>query len=169
LDEAGVSPDRTDNWCRFDTKNKQLMRNVRQMIHDNGGVYQMPMYAPKGSVILWLSTLAHSAKNAKGPVPQSVLDSSDDKFFGWRGVVYVCYRPLEEFNQQEREARKQVVKDNRVTNHWSLKVFDSVPGSQYQKNVPRHANIMEYVKDPSKLYEVQGYTPSTEDCVITTD
>ena len=59
--------------------------DLSQMVEDAGGAFQVPILAPRGSVILWLSSTLHSAKvqDPPGSVPLPKSPWTD-----WRCVVY---------------------------------------------------------------------------------
>ncbi len=56
-----------------------------QMVLGVGGAFQVPVLAPRGSVILWLSSTLHSAKVQD---PPGTLDLPRGIWTDWRCVVY---------------------------------------------------------------------------------
>ena len=51
-----VSP---SNWWKFGNKEAD---EIKKVIIKNGGLWQIPIYAKKGSFIIWSSTTIHAAK-----------------------------------------------------------------------------------------------------------
>lgn len=82
---------------------------------------------------------------------------------GWRAVIYVSYRPKEEFTEKEIVNRSETVKQNRVTNHWSTHVFDKKPGGKYLYQNKRHPIIENMLINPTKVYEITGISPDLND------
>lgn len=140
----------TDNWLKFSDAQVKI---VKDMIIKNGQ-YQIPILAKKGSFIVWSSTTVHSARLQTG----SELPTPEDKYRGWRGVVYVCYRPKEEFTQNELKKRVEAYEKNRTTNHWGVKIFSKKPGSHFLYQEKRHDEIEKMLKDPEVFYSKIGKT-----------
>lgn len=111
LDRLGDTVDYTTQWLQFNTKQLPV---AQKLVKEAGGQWQIPILAKKGSLILWLSTTIHSAKLQDRLEPIGV----DDKYLGWRCVVYVCYRPKEEFTLENFYMRQQAFEHNLSTNHW---------------------------------------------------
>ncbi len=139
------------NWLKFD--NNQI-NTVKKLITDTdkGGQYQIPILSKKGSFIVWASSVVHSAKlqnKCENPLP-------NDKYNGWRGVIYVCYRPKEEFTKAEIKKRIMVFEENRALNHWSTKMFGKKPGSRYLYDEKRHDQIELIIMNPKLVYSKIG-------------
>jgi hypothetical protein len=145
LDTLKVDSNDTSNWVKFAPNQIAV---VKKIVLDHGGQWQVPILCQKGSFIIWSSTLIHSARlQTKIETP-----SLTDKYLGWRGVVYVCYRPKEEFTNPEIFKRQDAYKKNRVTNHWGTKTFALKPG--FWRNyigVDYHANIVSLCKNPQLM------------------
>jgi len=139
----------TANWLKF---NDDQIKIVKELILAKGGQYQIPILSKKGSFIVWTSTTVHSAKL------QSASESStnEDKYKGWRGVIYVCYRPKSEFTKRELTKRQKVFDENRTTNHWSQTTFSKKPGSFHLYHDKRHNEIESMIKDPKLVYTKLG-------------
>lgn len=144
------------NWLKF---TDDQVKTIKQMIIDKGGQYQIPILAKKGSFIVWTSSTVHSAKLQDA----SELPTPEDKYKGWRGVVYVCYRPKEEFTKKEIDKRQKVFDENRTTNHWSQSVFGKKPGSHFAYNDKRHDIIESMIKDPTLVYAKLGKPVLTDE------
>lgn len=145
----------TSNWLKF---TDEQITTVKELIQKKGGQYQIPILSKKGSFIVWASTLVHSAKlQDKEEYP-----TNEDKYNGWRGVVYVCYRPKEEFTKAEISKRIKAFNENRVLNHWSTKMFGKKPGSRYLYLEKRHPVIETLINDPKATYIKMG-TPILTD------
>ncbi len=146
MDKLKINDTKMTNWLKFDPEQLPI---VKELV--GGENWQKPIVSRKGSFIVWASTVIHSARLQNAymePIPT-------DKYLGWRGVVYVCYRPKEEFNKQEIATRLSAFNDNRVTNHWSLKIFDKKQGQSYY--TPKKCKaIEEMVNEPKKVYDKLG-------------
>jgi len=105
--------------------------------------------APRGSVIVWTSTTVHSAKLQD----QIEKPLETDRYYGWRGVVYVCYRPKEEFTKGQIKKRVMAYEQNRTTNHWGTHIFNKKPGNRFLYNRPRHPMIERMLDDPKYVYK----------------
>lgn len=66
----------------------------------------------------------------------------------------MCYRPKEEYTDEELLQRSQVVSANRVTNHW----FPKKTGNRFATS-KRHPLIELYIQNPEKVYEETGLKP----------
>merc|ERR1711977_419915 len=73
-------------------------QDIQSMVARVGGFWQIPIVVPKGCMILWLSSVIHSAKLAD-PVEEFEIDKNN-KWQHWRGVVYVCQRPKAEVSME---------------------------------------------------------------------
>merc|ERR1712232_373506 len=111
--------------------------------------YQVPVRVPKGSVIMWLSTTLHSG----GCAEREEIPTALDPFKGWRGVVYVCHRPKEEFTTHELDTLERCIKENRGTNHTSTRVF-ATPNKK-----KLYARMEQLVTNPELVYELLKYQP----------
>lgn len=149
LDKLKIDENDKSNWLKFD---KIQTKIANLMIKELKGQWQIPILSKKGSFIVWSSTLIHSAKLQD----KIELPSLTDKYLGWRGVVYVCYRPTSEFTSKEIKKRIDVYENNRTTNHWGTKMFPKTPGGRYLYIDKRHSVIEEMIKDPLKVYQKIG-------------
>lgn len=149
LNKLSIDENDKSNWIKF---NNEQLNIVNKMINDKGYDYQIPILSKKGSFIVWSSTLIHSARI------QTRVEKLDplDKYLGWRGVVYVCYRPKIEFSQKELNKRRKIFNENSTTNHWSTKVFPKKPGNRWQHIDKKHPNIETYIKEPKLVYNKIG-------------
>lgn len=59
---------------------------AKRMVESVGGKFQVPVIAPKGSVIIWLSSMLHSAKLMDRPAESETFDD----WKGWKRVVYLA-------------------------------------------------------------------------------
>jgi hypothetical protein len=141
-------PDEASNWLRIgDT----CVNDIKKMVESIGGHWQIPIVAPAGSFIVWSSTTIHSARKA---IKEELKDISDP-WKGWRCVVYVSYRPKEEFTETEIQIRQRAFFENRVTNHWSTHIFEKRPGGKH--NNSRHILIEKYIENPSEMYNIPDF------------
>lgn len=146
LDLEGVGHSNKSNWCRINnvTTAKSLVE-----AKEGGGKWQIPIIVPAGSFIIWSSTCVHSAilptrKELKAPL--------EDPYLGWRVVVYVCYRPTEEFKPTEIKNRQQSFEENLTTNHWGTRRFDKMPKF---KHVSYHPELLKLINDPKLAYKIK--------------
>lgn len=157
LDLANVDEKDKSNWVKF--KDDQV-NNIKDFVKENGYEWQTPILSPKGSFILWSSSTIHSARYAL----HKEIPDKKDFWKGWRGVVYVSYRPIEDFTKAQLVRRSKIVMANRVTNHWSTRMFPKTPGGRYLYAKKRHENIETFLKDPTKVYEqTKLFTPDIID------
>lgn len=143
---------RPDNWFKFNLTQKH---EIKEFLENKGCVWQPAIYAPKGSFIVWNSACIHSAKFADSPVKAT----KEDPFLGWRGVLYISFRPREDMeNEKPNMLSKKYgcIKDNRVMNHWGLKIFALYPGGPHNKKMKRHPRITQLTEHPEKVYDVLG-------------
>ena len=50
-----------------------------------------------------------------------------DEWLGWRCVVYVSYRPKEEYTENDLAIKQKAYEENLTTNHWGTKIFEKNP------------------------------------------
>ncbi len=148
LAKYNIPIDDTSNWLKLKEEDFAYYENK---VKDVGGQWQIPILAPKGSFIIWASTLIHSAR-----LPVKKDNDTEDKYGGWRAVVYVCYRPKEEFTEKELKNRSDVIIENRTTNHWGTHVFPKKPGGRYLYLSKYHPMIENMLKNPVLVYEKTG-------------
>jgi hypothetical protein len=134
-------------FSKFDPKN---VEKLKLFFKDKNIPYQIPILSKKGSFIVWSSTLIHSARlQTKLEYP-----TQEDPFHGWRGVIYICYRPKREFTKKEITLRKKRVETNRVTPHSSTGMFNKRPGGRWSDTMkPYDDQIEKYIADPELVYK----------------
>lgn len=145
------------NWVRIMNRGECTIDEVKKNVLSVGGSWQVPILAPAGSFLVWASSTIHSARLAV----RNEQTNKYDIWAGWRGVVYVCHRPKEEWEEYEIELRQEAYKNNRTTNHWGTKIFKLNP-KLGNKNGPVHMNISEIIKDPKVLYENRQIVPNLD-------
>jgi len=145
------------DWRRFAQEDYPA---ARALVEGAGGRWQIPVRAPRGSVLLWASSVVHSALRPDGP---AIIDP-ENPWRGWRCVVYVCYRPREEFTRAQRRKRREAYERNRVTNHWATRLFPVNPCARYGL-LPSNLRVPEelgfgpqanYVTSPAAVYSLLG-------------
>lgn len=144
MDELQVDCD--DNWLKF---NDKQLKTIKKLIDKN--LWQIPILSKKGSFIVWSSTLIHSARFQIG----YESEKPNDKYFGWRCIVYVCYRPKEEFTEEELKKRIDAFESNKVTNHWSQKIMSKKPGRETYDN-KKNNEIKKLLDNPLLVYDILG-------------
>lgn len=142
LKELKISTTDKSNWIKFTEDQLKIVKNI---IPNNN--WQLPILAPKGSFIVWSSTTIHSARLQSAYTEPTI----NDKYYGWRGVVYVCYRPKSEMDDKHVKKRKEIYDNNRVMNHWSTKMFSKKPGMTY--NMKKNNDMEKLLNDPLLVYE----------------
>lgn len=147
MEICGISHNNSSNWCQV-KKQRHVYDQVRQLVMRAGGSWQIPIHAPRGSVILWASTVLHSALHADR------VEESDptDPWKGWRGVVYTCFRPRKCFRPKDLERRERALRENRLMSHWSSRLFPVVPGRGTRVS-NFHPEIQTLIKDTTRVYE----------------
>jgi len=149
-------PDNDYNWAQFNERDVELIKE--RILTPNQLPFQIPVRVCKGSVIVWLSTTIHSAM--KSNVKEKA--TKEDPFKGWRGVVYVCYRPLAEFTAAQLNVLEQCLRENKGTNHWSTMVFELPQGGGLGMSP-----VMEkWWHDPPSVYKKLGFRPHLKSCLI---
>lgn len=155
-------PDR-GNWLKF---NKKTLPPVQALF--DRGMWQMPVHAPAGAVILWRSSTIHSATPCMEPraaIAPLVAQWQEEaraeggggrqsKFGarakspwdGWRCVVYVTERPAAEFSYAQVERLAQAARTGHMTNHWGTKIF-SVPARQLNRKVPAVQHLLRHPEE----------------------
>lgn len=140
--------DNKTNWLKF-TPEQVII--AKKLVKEIGGKWQIPILAPAGSFIVWASTTIHSAKlQDKCEMPKT-----KDKYYSWRGIVYVCYRPQSEFSKSQLAKRVTVYKTNRTTNHWGTKMFSKRPGGRYLYVNKYHAKIEKLLDNPELISPIK--------------
>lgn len=102
-----------------------LYDRVATMVRGVGGQFQVPLFVPRGSVILWLSSTLHSAQTQS---PPGTVQLEGSPWADWRCVVYVCYRPKEEVDDDHLDRLQAAFRRNLCTNHSGKATFPSDPG-----------------------------------------
>lgn len=138
-------------WRKFDPATAEL---AKAEVLEAGGQWQVPVLSPRGSFIVWASSLVHAARVQLGPEP----DDASDPWKGWRGVVYICYRPRAEFSAAQLKKRREAFEQNRVTNHRGTKIFPTNPMARYGPPPPGlcRTGSPNYVTSPVSVYELLG-------------
>jgi len=132
MDLHNIKRDNYKNWLMIDKRHiptiKKLLCKKDKFKKKKSGeeFFQIPILSPAGSFIVWSSSTIHSAR-----LPLEALEpTTEDRWRGWRGVVYISYRPREEFTKEELKQHSTLVEENRMTNHWSTKVFPLEAGQK---------------------------------------
>lgn len=127
---------------------------MRKKLEDIGGHWQIKIEAEKGDFIIWTSSTVHSAflqERSERPTPT-------DRWNGWRHVVFVCYRPREEFTDDELQRKYKSFLENRVTDHWGLKIFPKGFNRWASKDAISD-RLKGFIQNPETVYNVPGMKP----------
>lgn len=112
-----------------------------------GDTYQIPILAPKGALVLWLSSTVHSAVH-----PTSLISTSVDPRANGRMIVYLCYRPKEWLSKANLKTSRRALFENRGTNH-AVTRLTSKNTDSYSKLSNYSSTIQTFIKDPTQVYE----------------
>lgn len=136
------------NWLSFHPQDQPMFK---QMVKEVGGEWQIPILCKKGSFIVWSGSTIHSN------IAQTSLmePEPNDKYRGWRCVVYVCYRPQEEFTEEQLNMRSKVFDENRLTTHWSTVLFPKFP-EWYAMSPFKNDKLLYLLEEPKRMYEKLG-------------
>jgi len=146
------------NWCLIQNQNIDDIKATLKKREDSDA-YQIPILAPAGSFIVWSSTTIHSARLPLGYQEPT----SEDAWRGWRGVVYICYRPKADFSKEEQKNHVKWLEENRMTNHWGTKAFDLEAGLKKNQMKVLHTTIKSCIADPTVVYDILGKPSLTKD------
>merc|ERR1711879_407409 len=86
---------------------------------------------------------------------------------GWRGAVYVCDRPLEQFSLEALDRLNECVEKNLGTNHWATKIMQESKFNLCYKKDNMSDNIKAICADPTRVYEILKWRPA-RDCFMIT-
>lgn len=139
------------NFLKFNPVQYYSMKTKLEQI---GGHWQIPILAKKGDFIIWTSSTVHSALLNKINDNPTI----DDKWNGWRHVVYICYRPREEFTEEELRNKYAGFMMNRVSNHWGNETF-SIGFNRWNKKEKYSAKLTKYIKNPELVYKIKNMMP----------
>jgi hypothetical protein len=142
---------------KFDTKN-QWFKFTESQISEMKNMFenwQIPIYTPKGSIILWRSTTIHSAQYVIDPNIYKNLKNTKKWLDGWRCTYYICERPKSHFTDLELNEIRQAVINGRTSNHWGTKLFPKSDPSENKD--PRVNKILDNPKivSPKNLSDLQ--------------
>lgn len=139
-----------------------------------GGLFQVPCVAPRGSMILFLSTTLHSARfmpdpdqvthDAHDDDPYADDDDDDpdvhsaaigDSWRGWRCVVFVAFRPKAGVSEAHIHDLLVAFQQNRITRHGGS-LFPKKPWDCYAKAstsacTPRVREIFESIVERCEM------------------
>ncbi len=88
--------------------------------------------------------------------------TEEDPFKGWRGVVYVCYRPKSEFSQAQLELLEDCLENNRGTNHWATWIWP-LRRSNADKPID---GIPKLLEQPDLVYGITKFKPHKKSFLI---
>lgn len=144
------------NWNMFSTE-PEAVRIMATALGGIGGLYQVPIFARKGTVILWLSSTVHSAQVQAPPVKDIALRPAwltEGPCPNYRGVVYVCLRPRADVDQDHIDRLQMCEALNRQTNHWGERVFPLIPQSRVGKRTVYTEKILKLARNPLLAFEM---------------
>ena len=115
------------DWCLLP---KEKYEGVRARVEALGGAFQVPILAPKGSMILWLSATLHSAKAQDRPAAarrRAARGGARNALENFRVVVYVCFRPAGEVDEAHFARVREAFECSLTTCHSGRKTFPRTP------------------------------------------
>lgn len=127
---------------------------MRKQLEDIGGSWQIKIDAQKGDFIIWASSVVHSAflqERSERPLPI-------DKWNGWRHVVFIAYRPRDEFTEEELQKKYASFLENRVTDHWGLKIFPK-GFKRWASKDGMSDKLKNLIQHPEEVYLIPGMKP----------
>lgn len=122
---------------------------IKSFLEENGVEYQIPIFAPKGSVVLWLSSTIHSAM-----APTTLFPLEEDPRSNGRLVFYVCYRPFDEFSKIQRKSRVRALLENRGTPHWGDQLVSKNTLGRFGGHVQFSDKVNVFIENPERLYDM---------------
>jgi len=131
----------------------EAREEVKRMVESVDGKFQVPVIAPKGSVIMWLSSMLHSAKLMDRPAESETFDG----WKGWRCVVYLAYRPRSDVDGEHMAHLKLAYEKNLTTRHTG-DLFDTKNISDY----PDHEKYTAKIHDIYQSVVIDGIFPIEE-------
>lgn len=145
-----------DNFLKF---KHDYYDTLKKQINDLGGEWQRTFRTRRGSMILWLSTTIHSAQTQEEHYSYDKYENTNQKWLGWRGVFYVCYRNKDEVDKKHIDRLQDSFENNRTTNHWGSKIFPKFPN--FGTNQTFTDKITEYLNNPESVYtEIKDWKPT---------
>lgn len=147
--------DESSQWCYIPEHAYEM---IQICIEEIGGEWQIPIYAPPGSAILWLSSTIHSNMYGEPPLPLLPHEDRDvihreDPWRDWRLVYYICYRPKHEFSETKLKIMEKRRQQNLTMNHWSATTFSPKGNIRIYPESFYHENIQEVMENPEKVFE----------------
>lgn len=160
VDKYNIPYNYNTNWWRIINTADATIEEIKQMIENVGGKWQIPILSEAGSFIIWSSTLVHSARTQI----KKEKKNKYDEWLGWRCVVYVSYRPKEEYTENDLAIRQKAYEENLTTNHWGTKIFEKNPKNSRLRKAGEvlHEKIREMIDNPAILYTNQIIIPNLD-------
>ena len=148
--------------------NKAKIESLQAAMTERFGevAWQVPIYAPEGSLVLWFSSTIHSSTGyvANPPPPAAIAGSAipdADPLRDWRFVIYVCFFPLSVYDERDggrdavRQRSQQALELNRTTPHSTAKLFPPVGRTYERRGKIRYVDrVVELMKSPSDALEL---------------
>lgn len=160
MNKYHVPYDYDTNWWKISNTADATITEIKEMVENVGGKWQIPILSEAGGFIVWASTLIHSARLQT----KKEKKSNTDEWLGWRCVVYVSYRPREEYSEHDIMVRQEAYEDNLTTNHWGNKTFKKNPKiSRFKKpGEVMDPKITEMINNPKILYTKNIVKPNID-------
>lgn len=129
---------------------------ARKMVEAVGGAFQIPIIAPRGSIIIWLSSTLHSAKLMDEPTTP-ILPTPSDPWLGWRCVIYLAYRPRIDVKPVHIDGLRMALEKNLTTRHTG-DFFKVKELSEY----PDHEKYTDVIQRYYQQIVIEGHFPFPE-------
>ena len=171
-EEVMSDTDRDRGRMGWHKLNKAKQRAVREKMEADLGkrglFWQVPIYAPAGSLVLWYSSTIHSSTGyAHCPPRADALSLSEiapksDPLHDWRCIVYLCHFPAHLHDSQDGGRERIIAQlegaraNNRCTSHSSLKVFPKIgrPYTRDRRGITYDPEVVAIMKDPQQALEL---------------
>lgn len=146
----GVKPGDNSNWCMISKKaNKRQLQDIKDALEGVGGAWQQEIQARRGTAILWLSSVIHSAVAAAKP-PKAYLPTGPGSIELWRIVVYISFVQERFVNKSLRYA---AMRGNLSTNHWCQELWQGRIIKHNQKMADWQREPTSYIHFDADLIE----------------
>lgn len=158
IDTLGIAEE--NNFHKFTDAEIKIIKKIMQEELDQPitNLWQQPILAEAGSFIVWNSKTIHSARlQTKSQLPTKL-----EPHHGRRIVIYVSYRPKEDFTKEEIERRIDAYENNKVTTHWASQICELRPGNP-KFHDKKNEEMEKLLDNPILVYDKIGKPVLTDE------